>query len=176
MYCKELFQSLPKAFYKPIKTHILNTCNRNELIVRKMEGIYKITRDGFFPKCLIVKMKLTCNEQMKNDPETCQRQKAWEDTKKKFQKDMKEILVEQVREDIMKQIQTHIELVLDDFVLFATQYTLYTRTRKKDVYQECKEQDERYAIGAVLRLLIQCKTPRTFSTPSASKPDRSDLQ
>jgi len=99
MYYKELFQLLPKAFYKPIKTHILNTCHRNELIVRKMEGIHPLTRDGFLPKCLIVKMKLTCTEKMKNTPETCQHQKAWKETKKKFQEDMKKILAEQVRKD-----------------------------------------------------------------------------
>ena len=42
MYCIELFQSLPIAFHKPIKIHILNTCHRNELIVKKMEGIHPL--------------------------------------------------------------------------------------------------------------------------------------
>ena len=60
---------------------------------------------------------------MKNEPETCQRQKAWEETKKKFQEDMKKLLAEQVRKEKTlgnRLIRTQIELVLDAFTLFAT--------------------------------------------------------
>ena len=71
MCCKELFESLPKAFYNPIKTNILSACRRNELIVRKMDGIQKLTGDGFLPRGLIVKLNLSCNINLKNNPETC---------------------------------------------------------------------------------------------------------
>ena len=153
MCCKELFESLPKAFYNPIKTNILSACRRIELIVRKMDAIHKLTVVGYLPKGLLVKLNLTCNKDLKNNPETCQRQKAWEETKKTFQKNMTTILAAQVKQDTKMLIQTHIELIIKDLLLFATQYTLYTRKRKQNEYRDCDETDNRYAIGAVIHLI-----------------------
>lgn len=73
MCCIELFSSLPKEFHNPIKTHILKACHRNELIVRRLDGLQQLTRDGSGPKSLkLVKLNLSCNNNLKNNPETCQ--------------------------------------------------------------------------------------------------------
>ena len=162
MCCIELFSSLPKAFHNPIKTNILSACRRNELIVRKMDGIQKLTVDGYLPKGLIVKLSLSCNKNLKNNPETCQRQQAWEETKKTFQKAMMAILQAQIKQDIEMQIQNHIELIIEDMLLFATQYSLYSRARKKNEYRDCHETDNRYAIGAVKRLILNLPATSVF--------------
>jgi len=102
-----------------------------------------------------VKMKLTVNPHLTNDPATCKRLETWNSKKVQFQKDLKTILREQSHADLEQQVRTHVELTMADIVKFATQWSDYTRKRQPRVYGTLTEPDQRYAIRAVQRFLYK---------------------
>jgi len=150
---KELVASQPTVLRKPIESHLLRVIHRNDSKLKKMQGIAKLAEKDFTPKSLIVKMKLSVNNQLTNDPSTCKRLENWNAKKVQFQTDLKTILREQAQADLDQMVRSHIEEILNDLVGFATQWSLFTREKEMPMYQRLQEQDERYAIAAVQQFL-----------------------
>ena len=150
---KDLVELQPPVLHKPIESHLLRVIHRNDSKLKKMQGIAKLAEEGFTPKSLIVKMQLSVNNQLTNDPATCKRLKDWTAKKVQFQKDLKTILRKQAEADLDQMVHLPIEDIMDDFVGFATQWSLFTREKEMLMYKRLLEPDKRYAIAAVQQFL-----------------------
>ena len=141
-----------------------------------MEGIFKTTRDGFFPKCLLVKMKLTCNKQSKNDPETCQRHLG-------LGRHQEEITKGHEGNPCGASKKRHHEWVRFKHTLssslmtssYLSHNTLFILANKRKTFINCVKNRTNATLLAQCNVsFAKCKT-KPFSTPSATKPDHSDL-